>query len=383
MKAEIPDLATVLNKQAKPLISYIWKTALTEPVVKFIGKKKLLKIECASESRSGSIIVDANLKQDGVAYLMASSLVNIKSSHKKAIISVTDDKMTITSDSKARKLKIQINLVGSDTYLKHKTGSKEITAGELGKIDLEYLQKAIGKIAISPILVPGVDFALLTMTPFEEKGFRIYINDGLRVSMIEIPKSKIVIKEPFATDFGELNDIIAVMSSITDKASLIFTNKSMVVKGMNEAGENIALIKTNHSVPKDEKGIRARTAVENAQKQSMKMSFIPNEDFVEVLENVIGIANLKSNQGFLDIAVKKTGLTISGSGPSTSYNESMQLKKVKGTGIVRIQGSVLSDIARKLGGKSLVKVNANGIVINNREKNADIFFVLPFLSLKQ
>jgi hypothetical protein len=76
---------------------------------------------------------------------------------------------------------------------------------------------------------------------------------------------------------------------------------------------------------------------------------------------------------------------ITGSGPSSTYKETVGVKKAQGTGSVRVAANVLTDIIRLFSEDSVVKVTKSSIVVKNNweEDDETTYFILPFLAMEK
>jgi len=379
MKVIVKNFKELLNGKIKPVVGFVKSSELTEPVMKLTAKKDKIFIECSSSNREVLVNAEAKVKKKGEVYLLSSALTDLKSTHKKATIEALKKKMVIKSGEKDRKMILNIDTTSKKNYVSIK-GIKKKSEFKT-KISLPMLQKAIGRISIRPIVVPGIPNALITLMS-EGKTFRAIVQDSLRVLTLEIPKSKIKIKGELVTDFLELQNVLTVVSSMADDASFSFSKKHLLAKGYDGEDEEIINIMQNHSISGG--NATAKAVIKMAKQAKTKMGFVPNESFIEVIENVIGLVNSRSKQGHVDITIKKDKtILVEGAGASTVYKETLKVSKVMGSGTVRIKSNVLGDVIRIIAPKAIIKVTDNSFLITNKWKDMETNFILPFLSVKK
>lgn len=379
MKLEIPNLKELLDNHAKPIANFVSANAIDEPIMKiWTGSGKLL-LECSSHDRSITTAIDATVKSEGELYIMAKAIASLRSSYKNAILTSSNGKFKITGGDANRRLVLNIDTVDKNSYTSVRVPKTKME--NLGKFPLAALKQVTSKMNITPILVVGNSRALISISP-EKEGFKAIVNDDNRVIMYEAPKSNIKFRTKLITDFKELQSIVDIISSVSEKASFDFTKKAIMAKGFDENNTKIMDVKLNYSLLRQEYTERALSVIKTSMKAKTRMGFICEAPFLEILNNGISLTNMKSKSaaGYVDITVKGTTATVSGMGPSSSYRESIKISKAMGKGVVRINSNVLSDITRLFAPKSLFKVTQQSIIITNKWKDHTVYFILPFLT---
>ncbi len=374
MRVNIPNLKEFLNNQVKPLSNFVGSTAIEDPIIKISTNENRLVLECSSPEKSITILPNAEIKEDGEVFIIANSLSSLKSSHKTAELSATNGKLIIKSGDSKRKLLLQVNTIDDSNYISLRTLSK---AEDLGRLPMEDLKKITNSLNISPMLVPGnTSKALIAISP-EKTGFRAIVHDDMRVFLYNAPKSNIKFKNRLVTGFKELQSVIDVMSLTSEEADFSFTKKSILATGYKDS-QKVADVKLNYSL--SDKGYmdRALSIISASIKSETRIGFIIDKDFIEILENVINVTRTNKT-GFIDINVKGKTLTVTGTGGSTTYNESMSIQAA-GSGTVRVSSNIFEDLIRLFSDKAVLKVTDNSLLITNKWDDRVIYFVLPFLN---
>ena len=379
MKVKLQNLNQFLNKYVKPATAFIGSSAISEPVIRLSANRKLT-LECASQDRSIKIHMDTDIAQEGETFILAKSLSSLRSSHKEAVLSAEKGKLLIKSANKGRKLILNVDTVGEDGFISIDTPN--IKTQTLGNFPLKDLKEVVNKLNINPVLVSGTSRPLISILP-DSDTFKALVHDDLRVLLYESKTSKVDFDKRVVTDLRELYGIVNLIATICEKALFSFTKKAILVEGFNDSNEKLVDIKLQYALPGMEYIDRALGIAESSKKQKVVMGFICDNNFIEVLENVISLSNVRSSQGHIDVALKGKTITISGAGPSSTYFESFKVNKSMGKGTVRVGSNILSDITRLFSSKALFSVNKHSIIVTNKWKDKTVYFFLPFLTFSE
>ena len=384
MKVILEDLSHFLNNVVRPTADFVKRSAITDPMMRLYTRKGELYLESSSGNRTVNAHINSAVKEGGDAYILSSALTGVRSSHKRAILEVKKNKLSLKSGDANRKMVMEIDTVSNEGY----PSTKEVKAskGKIGRISLVRMQEALTKININPILVPGVEQATISMHVTDDGRVRILVNDSHRVMALETDEKKgMQFKDEIITDFKEILGILSVTSSLSESAVIVVTKKRFETLGYDENKNRKVAIRMSHSVPNVNLAQRVKVLYEKALKEKSVMGFVPDESFQEVLENVVTLANLRSKQGVLDIHLRKKSIMIAGSGPSSTYKETVGVKKVQGTGSVRVAANVLADIIRLFSEDAIVKITKSSIVVKNNWEDDDetTYFILPFLAMEK
>jgi hypothetical protein len=384
MKVILEDLSHFLNNVVRPIADFVKRSAITDPMVRLYTRKGELYLESSSGNRTVNAHINSAVKEGGDSYILSSALTGVKSSHKRAILEVKKNKLSIKSGDANRKMVMEIDTISNEGY----PSTKEVKAskGKIGRISLAKMQDALTKININPILVPGVEQATVSMHVTDDGRVRILVNDSHRVMALETDEKKgMQFKDEIITDFKEILGILSVTSSLSESAVIVVTKKRFETLGYDEDKNRKIAIRMSHSVPNVNLAQRVKILYEKALKEKSVMGFVPDESFQEVLENIVTLANLRSKQGVLDIHLRKKSLMIAGSGPSSTYKETVGVKKVQGAGSVRVAANVLADIIRLFSEDAIIKITKSSIVVKNNWEDDDetTYFILPFLAMEK
>lgn len=382
MKLQVDNLKDLLGTYIKPIASFISVNAIEEPVMRLIAENNKLLMESASHDKSIKVSTDATVSDEGSVYIKARSMTAVRSSHKKALLSNSGGKLTIKSGDKKRKLVLDIDTVDESSYpvLNSVKGKSE----SLGKVSLETLNMIVSRLNITPILIPGQSKCLISIQP-KPKGYRIIVHDDHRVLAMESSDQKTKFKSHLITDFKELQNVIKLISALAEEAEFSFTKRSILATGFDEDEKDIIDINVNYSIPGTEYVNRALSIYKASLQSKPSLSFSVDKTFIEVLENVISLTNIRSAgvANHMEISLSKGFVTISGSGPASSYNESLKVDDAQGKGTVRMNTNSISDLTRSFSEKSVFRVTKQAVLIINKWKDNTIYFILPFLNFSE
>ncbi len=382
MKVVIKDLNYFLSTCIKPVVAFTMRNALVEPVITITAKKKQLIISCIGNDRKTNVYPGVTVKEEGKCSVTAASISAIKSSHKKAILTIEKKKLIIKSGGGSRKLLLSIDTIEKISTLSIKA---EKNSKEVGVADLNLLHDIFTEAEFAPILTPSNPKAIVCIQ--EKKGLlTVYINDSFRISKFVQKKSKMKLKTDLVTDYVELSTIIKMVSGMSDNAAFSFTKKYISVTGFEEDTDKPLIeIVLNHSLPNTDQIERVHIVTKRISAEKPVIAIRVTEDFKEILSNILTIANMRNQKGHVDIKVKGTNVTMIGSGPNITQKEKIKIskKQINGKGTVRINAVMLSDIVKFMKTDiSVFKVTGSSIVLETplKEKASSTFF-LPHQSL--
>jgi len=373
MHAIVEDLSYFLTKVVKTVLD-VGKSEGKDPVIKMKIKKDRLILECSTPSRGIRASMPVQAKEEGIAYLMASSLSSIKSSYKRAVIQSRGEKVTIASKGKGRKFSIALNAVDRDKYNSFlDINIKRIPKSKL-RLSITALQDAIGYIGINPVIIPGDEQSLISIST-TKKITRVLIRDSYRLASLHIPASTLKVDKELTTDFKELTNILNILSSISGYASIGYDDKLISATGSNEDYHLQLLM--NHILP----NIDIRNSTESTFNLQMKkkaiFTFEPGKDFKEAMENALAVG---SHSGYVIIDINSNDIIITGSVPASSYKESVSLNtEAIGEGKVKLGSPMLIDVLKLVSDTPSIRVTDSACIIKSSVDHTISHFILPIL----
>lgn len=382
MKVAIEDFGGFLDTVSKPISSFLKSAMTNDPILKLsIGDKN--KVICSTNDRMVELLFPGNTKQKGEAFIFASALTEIKTSHKNALIAKSDDnRVLITSKDGRRNLSLAIDCVNGDSFFDFKNLKSTRTA--IQKLKLSELNTVLSKLRIVPVVIAG-ERAALHFSTVSKKGnneLTAIVHDSSRVLRFKDPKSPIKFDEDFTVDFKDIHNTISILSSVSDKAAIAFNKKIFMASGYNGNNERKINMVVNHLISDTTKIDKAKGILNVVAKNKPIMGFLINSDFSEVLENVINLAKLRSGVGHIDLELKNSKLIVSGSGPSSVYREDLKVKG-SGSGTVRVGSNMLTDVIKLIPKNSMIKVTKNMVIILSNDKGKETLMLLPFINLSK
>jgi DNA polymerase III sliding clamp (beta) subunit (PCNA family) len=373
MYATVEDLSYFLTKVVKTVLD-VGKSEGKDPVVKMKIKKDRLTLECSTTSKGIRASMPVQVKEEGIAYLMASSLSSIKSSYKMATIQSKNEKIAIASKGKGRKFSITLNAVDKDKYNSFlDVNIKRIPKSSL-RLSITALQGAISYIGINPIIIPGDEQSFISIST-TNKITRIVIRDSYRLASLHVPSSTLKVDKELTTDFKELTNILNILSGISKYASIGYDDKLMSATGSNDDYHLQLLM--NHVLP----NVDIRNSTEATFNLQMKkkaiFTFNPGKDFKEAVENALAVG---SHSGYVLMDINSNDIIITGSVPSSSYKESVSLDtKAIGEGKVKLGSPMLVDVLKLMADTPIIRVTDSACIIKSAVDRTISHFILPLL----
>jgi len=379
MRVKINDLSHLLTNVIKPVVGFIKASVDVDPILKLSAGKKLT-VECSAGDRGIVATVPAEIEEKGTVYLLSTTITTLKTSYKKSILTTEKDSLKIMSADRGRRLSIDLSTTGSGNYTPFVAVSKANDTEISTSIDVDKLQKYIGKIGINPQTLPGSDSVSLISISSAKGVLKILIQDSFRTAFLVQKTKDVAFESELISDYKEFTKILNLLSSMATTATLGFTKKVLSTVGYDDKGKAIVHIRLNHNVPKINIMGRAKEIVKADIDKKALIEFSPKSTFKEGLESAFSMG---SATGCIDLKIKKGKYDLTGAIAFSKYTESISLSpdSIVGQGSVRVGSSMLQDVTRLMSEDTTIKVTDRSFIIKSKKDGGLAYFFLPFLDL--